>query len=150
MFWSLLCEPLHKRNINREILVLIEALWFEHRTLWLEMGPDQTRTYFWPAVNKRPTRLWSGYFLILPNDIFLTRRAKNEKFGFLGQNFQIHTQTINGWPNPGLKFLTRTHHYLWFQAPPWPSLVMKKDPWDHFVIFYLFIIGVTIKIWSPR
>jgi len=32
----------------------------------VEMGPDPTRAYFWPAVNKRPTCLWPGYFPTRP------------------------------------------------------------------------------------
>jgi len=32
--------------------------------------PNPTRTYFWPAVIKRLTWLWPGYFLTRPDDIF--------------------------------------------------------------------------------
>jgi len=42
----------------------------------LEMGPDPTRAYFWPAVNKRPTRLWPGYFLTRPEEIFFRPEGK--------------------------------------------------------------------------
>jgi len=79
--------------------------------------PDPTQAYFWPAVNKRPTRLWPGYFLTQPKEIFLTRRfffwhkgKTIENLTFLGETFQTQTQTINGWPDPGQKFLTRNHH----------------------------------------
>jgi len=37
---------------------------------YVMVGADRTRAYFWPAVNKSPTRLWSGYFLTQPEDIF--------------------------------------------------------------------------------
>jgi len=51
------------------------------------------------------------------------KRKQQDNFNltFLGEIFQILTQTINGWPDPshkkltrptlGKKFLTRTHHY---------------------------------------
>jgi len=45
---------------------------YRYRLSTVEMGSDTTRAYFWPAVNKRPTRLWLGYFLTRPNDIFFT------------------------------------------------------------------------------
>jgi len=66
------------------------------------MGPDPTRAYFWPAVNKRPTRLWPGYFPTQPEEIF-SDPLKGKKFKnlmFLGEIFPIQTQTINGWPDP--------------------------------------------------
>jgi len=67
----------------------------------LEMGPDPTRAYFWPAVNKRPTWLWPGYFLTWPKAIFFDPRGKKLKnLTFLGEIFEIQTQAINGWPNP--------------------------------------------------
>jgi len=52
-----------------------------------EMGPETTRAYFWPGVNKRPTLLWPGYFLTRPHEIFLTRKVKNWKFGILKGKF---------------------------------------------------------------
>jgi len=42
----------------------------------VEMGPDPTRIYFWPAVKKRLTRLRPGYFPSRPEDIFLTRPSQ--------------------------------------------------------------------------
>jgi len=39
--------------------------------------PDPTELTFGPAVNKRPTCLWPGYFLAWPEEIFLTRATKN-------------------------------------------------------------------------
>jgi len=32
--------------------------------------PDSTQAYFWPVVNKGMTRLWPGYFLTQPNEIW--------------------------------------------------------------------------------
>jgi len=78
----------------------------------LEMGPDPTRAYFWPAVKKRPTRLWPGYFPTLPEDILFDPRGKKLKnLTFLEEIFQILIQAINGWSDPGQKILTQTHHY---------------------------------------
>jgi len=45
--------------------------------------------------------------LTQPEENFLTRREKIENLTFLGEIFQIHTQTINGWPDPGQKFWPR-------------------------------------------
>jgi len=83
--------------------------------------PHPTRAYFWPAVNKRPTRLRPGYFpsqRTQPEAIFFWPDGKKLK----NLTFLIQTQTINVWPdpshknltrpNPGQKFLTRTHHYM--------------------------------------
>jgi len=57
------------------------------------MGPDPTLAYFWPAVNKRPTRLRPMYFLTQSG------REKLKNFGFLGEIFQTQTQTKDGWPD---------------------------------------------------
>jgi len=60
--------------------------------------PDQTQAYFGPAVNKRPTRLWPGFFLTQPEEIFFEPKGKKLKnLALLVEIFQ--TQTINGWPN---------------------------------------------------
>jgi len=65
------------------------------------MGPDPTQAYFWPAVNKRPTRLWPGYCPTWPEAIFFDPKGKKLKYlMFLGEIFQILTQIINGWPDP--------------------------------------------------
>jgi len=88
----------------------------------LEMGPDLTRAYFWPTVNKRPTRLRPGYFPTRPEEeIFFDPKGKN--LTFLGEIFEIQNPN-HKWltwpdpshkkltqPNPGQKFLTRTHYY---------------------------------------
>jgi len=53
-------------------------------TSGVEMGPDPTRpdptrACFWPAVNKRPTRLWPRYFPTRPEAIFFDPKVKNWK-----------------------------------------------------------------------
>jgi len=54
----------------------------------LEMGPDPTWAYFWLAENKRPNRLWPGYFLTR------SKGKKIEKFDVFRGNFP------NSNPNP--------------------------------------------------
>jgi len=62
--------------------------------------PDLNRAYFWPAINKRPTCLWPGYFLTLsdPMRFFYPKGNKLKNLGFLEEIFQ--TQTKDGWPDP--------------------------------------------------
>jgi len=48
----------------------------------LEMGPDPTRAEF---CSKRLTRLWPGYFLTQPEEIFTTRREKLKIWHFWGK-----------------------------------------------------------------
>jgi len=105
---------------NHRFFISVKCLWPLNRDgPW----PDPTRAYFWPAVNKRPTRLLPEYFPTQPEEIFFDPKGKKLKnLTFLGEIFQIQTQIINGWPNPshkkltqpdpGQKFLTQTHHYL--------------------------------------
>jgi len=68
------------------------------------MSLDPTRAYFWPAANKMPTHILPGYFLTRPDEIFLTQKEKNWKFGILGEILQ--TQRQLAWPknflNPDL------------------------------------------------
>jgi len=59
------------------------------------MGPDPTRAYFWPAVNKKPTRLWPECYLTQNAKGFFDPKCKIfEKFGITGEIF--HTQTKDG------------------------------------------------------
>jgi len=44
--------------------------WKTAQGIWDGPWPDPTRAYFWPAVNKRPTWLWPGYFPTRPEAIF--------------------------------------------------------------------------------
>jgi len=116
----------------------------------VKMGPDLTRDYFWPTVNKRRTRLWPGYFLTRPKEIFLTWSEKIEKFDVFRQNFTNSnpnhkwmtphdptraTKIGQSWP--GIKYLTRTHHYKqgsWFVA--------------YTIWFYCTIIAILPEFWT--
>jgi len=101
----------------------------------LEMGPYPTQAYFWPAVNKSWARLWPEYFLTQPEEIFLTRREKIEKFNIFRGNFPN--------PNPNHRWLTqprllkvdptrnRTKNFdldtsLWLQLPSKQWFFLKK------------------------
>jgi len=54
------------------------------------MGPDPTRAYFWPAVNKGPTLDWPGYFLTLPDEIFsLPVGEKMKNWDFWGKFLRL-------------------------------------------------------------
>jgi len=68
---------------------------------WTFKSPCASHTrdgpHFWPAVIKRPTRLWPGYFLTQPKDIFFDPKGKNWKFGIFRGNF----------PNPNQRWLTQ-------------------------------------------
>jgi len=61
--------------------------------------PDPNQTYFWPAINKRPTLLWP--------DPKRFSDPKGKNLGFWGEIFQTQTQTKDGWPNPTRPNLTR-------------------------------------------
>jgi len=58
----------------------------------LEMGPDPTQAYFWPAVNSRTACPWPGYFLTWPHEIFFNPKEKNWKIGKF-------SKFISGWPD---------------------------------------------------
>jgi len=64
-----------------------------------ESWPDQTQAYFWPAVNKRLTRLWPEYFLTEPGAFFWLKGKKIGKFGIFRGNFPS--------PNLSQRWLTR-------------------------------------------
>jgi len=60
----------------------------------VEPGPDPTRAYFWPAVNKK---LIFFHFSNQPDEISFDPKGKKLKnLGFLGENFQTQTQTKDG------------------------------------------------------
>jgi len=80
--------------------------------------PDLTQAYFWSSVNKRPTRLWPGYFVIWLEEIFFWPEVKKiDKFDIFRGNFPN--------PNPNHKWLTR----------PNPTLVKKFLTWTHHQFF---------------
>jgi len=78
-------------------------------------GPNQlvdARDGPWPdpslLLTRSKTRLWPRYFLTRPwRDLFDPKGKKLKNLTLLGENFQIQTQTINGWPNPSHQKLTR-------------------------------------------
>jgi len=84
----------------------------------VEMGPDLIRAYFWPIVNKRPTRLRPRYFLTRPQEIFFDPKVKIEKFDVFRGKFPNS--------NPNHKWLTwpDPSHKNW----PDPTLVKKFWP----------------------
>jgi len=97
-------------------VIFLVGQWVQHWQGWLDtrdgLWPNPTR----PAANKGPTRLQPGYFLTRPEEIFFDpKRKKLKNLTFLGEIFQIQTQTINDWPDPSHKKLT--------QPDPDPSLL---------------------------
>jgi len=82
-----------------------------------EMGLDPTWAYLWPAINKRPTCLWPGYFLTQPKEIFLTWREKIKKFDVFRENF----------PNPNHRCLTRPVPTI--ARKNWPNPTQVKKFW---------------------
>jgi len=70
--------------------------------------PEPTQAYFWPAVNKRLTRLWPGYFLTQPKEILFDPNGKKLKnLGFFGEIFQTLTTLVrirHPNSNPGFCF----------------------------------------------
>jgi len=107
------------------IEIPIQQLWLNickyfrsfQTTFSLEMCPDLTQTFFWPAVNKRPTCLWPRYFLIRPKDNFWRKKKKNEKFEFLGEIFKTQTQTKDGWPDLSSKKIDPTRVKKFWPRP---------------------------------
>jgi len=94
--------------------------------------PDPTRAYFWPAVNKRPTRLQHGYLPTQPKAIFFAPKGKKlNNLIFLRGIFEIQTQTINGWPNP-----TRVKT---FDPDPSLSCLDRMPNWNHMTTLTLFL-----------
>jgi len=67
---------------------LIMSGWFQIHFLWVLCRdgpwPNPTQAFFWPAVNKRLTWLWPGYFSTRIDEIFFDPKLKK----ILGENFQ--------------------------------------------------------------
>jgi len=59
-------------------------------------GPDPTRAYFWPAVNKRPTRVLSDP---TRSNFFWPERKKIEKLDIFGGNSNPNHKWLT-WPDP--------------------------------------------------
>jgi len=89
----------------------------------LEMGLNPNRAYFWPKVL---THLWPGYFLILPEDIFLSEGIKMKKFVIFKANFPN--------PNPNQRWLTCLTRPEQQKIDPtrvkkfWPGSITSKNP----------------------
>jgi len=84
----------------------------------VEIGPDPTRAYIWPAVNKGLTHLWHGIFW--RDNIFLIR---GEKFGTFSRNFpnpEVADPTQLGpksfGPDPALIWCIKGHFWSRFYA----------------------------------
>jgi len=96
--------------------------------------PSPTRAYFWPAVNKRLTRLRPGYFPTQSN-FFWPEGKKIEKFDIFRGNF---------WnSNPNHKWLTRSEPQKIDPTRPdpsqkfWPGPITNPDPSLLFCISFL-------------
>jgi len=113
-YWASFTQNFRFLSIKMRELELQPQCWQSR----LVMGPDPTRAYFWPAVNKRPARLWPRYFLTWAKEIFLTRREKIEKFDVFRRNFTKST--------PNHKWLTQPEPQIIDQT--WPgSKVFDPD-----------------------
>jgi len=96
----------------------------------LEMGLDPTRAYFWPAVNKSPTRLWPRHFPTRPEAIFFDPKEKKiEKFDVFRRNFSNF--------NPNHKWLTRPDPTRATKNWPGPTRVKKFWPGPITTVFPL-------------
>jgi len=87
--------------------------------------PDQTQAYFWPAVKKGPTWIWSGHFLTIQRDFFDPIGLMIWKINFFGENF----------PDP--ERADPTKYY-----PIWPgSKIFVPNPslWDY--------LDLEFKLW---
>jgi len=94
------------------------------------MGPDPTRAYIWPAVNKRLTRLWPGYFLHNPKRFFLHKKTW----------MADPTRATKNWPD-----LTRVKT---FWSGPITTLYFKRNMVKTTKTFGSFkIITLIVKLW---
>jgi len=92
--------------------------WFQHdiKPLFAKDEPWTDLSILLTRINKGQTHPpWPGYFLTWPNEIFYDPK----KIGIFGGNFpdsDVADLTwlilaLKNWPDPGQKFLPRTHHY---------------------------------------
>jgi len=111
----------------------------------VEMGPDPTRAYFWPAANKRLTRLRPGYFPTQHDEIFLTLRGKKLKnFMLLGEIFQIFDYF------KGIKKILKTHlfGFLYCAAPVWLNELMSSRNWRLLESIHYRTLRTVLKDYS--
>jgi len=105
------------------------------------MGSNPTQAYFWPAVNKRPNRHWTGYFLTQPEEIFFIRRKKMKNLGFLGEIFK--TQTLDGWLYP-----TRSEQQKFDQTwvkKSWCEPITSLNPYLKPTSLYSLLYIVSVR-----
>jgi len=102
------------------------------------MGPNPTRAYFWPAVNKRSTCLWLSAFWPDPKRFFLTWREKIEIFYIFRGNFPNS--------NPNHKWLT-WHDWV---KKFWPEPITTIVGFLIYVFTFLmtWITHKSVPIWS--
>jgi len=112
--FNMSCLKMHRYRFKKikVYLFILMAFQFSTHCKKLEMGSDSAQAYFWPAVNKRPTRVLSDP---TQRDFFWHIGKKLKNLTFLGEIFQIQTQTINGWPD-----LTRSTIEIKIQVYSWP------------------------------
>jgi len=81
-----------------------------------------TRAYFWPAINMRPTQLWSGYFPTR-NNFFQSEGKKFEKFNIFRGNFPSSNPNHKWltWPDP-----TRVKIF-------WPRPITRNNSYPTFI-----------------
>jgi len=91
-------------NFNREMLCF-QGTFSKDSSKWKKFCNQKqpigvTVVEMGPAVNMRPTRIWPGYFSTRSKEGFWPEVKNLKNLMFLGEIFQIQTQTINGWPGP--------------------------------------------------
>jgi len=112
----------------------------------VEIGPHPTRAHFWPAVNKRPTRLWTRYFLTHCDKVFLDPKEKNWKFEIYGWNFPD--------PDPEVAVLIRLRQkkITWPGSKnfcPYPSQLPRL--WaGHNILLYIMFIPIWWRLKSEN
>jgi len=107
---------------------------------FIEMGPDLTQTYFWPAVYKRPTHPWPSIFWpnTRPYEIFWSEWKKLKKLWFLGEIFEIQ-------PNPDQKNFEPDQTLAWSKSLLHKAAFLSINR----SLFIHFFIGMVI-IEFPR
>jgi len=77
-----------------------DVLYQNHPTKFVTMWIWKWIYKYWERIT-RPTRLRSGYFPTRHEAIFFDPKGKKLKnLKFLGEIFEIQSQTINGWTDP--------------------------------------------------
>jgi len=78
--WNFFCKRLWASLVRSLHKIVVFLYWPQ---------PDLTLAYFWPAVNKRPARLWPEYFFNPTQwDFDYPKGKKLKNMGVLGEIFQ--------------------------------------------------------------